>query len=167
MTRTSSRRGALKRLLSCAAAAGAILVATPGIASADSGGEHILVYAAGAPGATRTVVASGVVNDIGYVVVGPSGPTSGSSTWVFPDGSLSISLNFTSTVSDIPNACRFSFQLSGTWRINSGTGAFAGATGGGTFGGPNTRFRTRTPDGCGEVYLQVTTFHYDGSIAIP
>lgn len=149
------------------AAAAGVLASPAAALAASSGPEQVVVYAVGPQGTPRTVVAAGVVNDIGTVVQGPSAPFQANPTWVFPDGSLTVHIGYTATMDDNDQACIFTSILTGTWQITGGTGAFTGASGGGTFSGPNTIYRTRTADGCDGVYLQVTAFGYQGAMSMP
>ncbi len=68
--------------------------------------------------------------------------------WTFPDGDLSVAISYTSEVDRYPRTCHVTITLDGTWEITSGTGTFAGATGGGTFSGTNRILIDKTPDGC-------------------
>lgn len=153
--------------MAIAVAAGGVLVSPGAALAASSGPEQVVVYAVGAPGTPRTVVAAGAINDVGTVVQGPSAPFQANPTWVFPDGSLTVHIAYTATTDDNDAACVFASFLTGTWQITGGTGAFTGASGGGTFSGPNTTYRTRTVDGCDGMFLQVTAFDYQGAVSMP
>ncbi len=144
------------------------MIATASSATAEtSGSQSFTVFAAGPPGTPRTVVATGVINGVGTVLQGPSGPNQANPTWMFPDGSLSVRLNYVSENVSNEAACIFTSNLTGTWNITSGTGRFAGAAGSGTFSGPNIRILLRTPDGCDGPLAQFTLFQYSGAVSVP
>jgi hypothetical protein len=145
---------------------GVLVVPSPAFAAA-SGPEHVVVYSMGPTGTPRTVVAAGAVNDVGTVVQGPSAPFQANPTWVFPGGSMNVHVAYTSVEADDDSVCIFTGILTGTWQITGGTGAFAGATGGGTFSGPNSHYLTRSADGCDAEYFHVTVFAYDGEVNVP
>ena len=64
-------------------------------------------------------------------------------------------------------SCVAASHLRGTWRITGGTGRYAGATGSGTFSGPNNAYYTPTASGCSSnQYLQVTMFSYRGTVTV-
>ncbi len=144
------------------------MIAMAPSATADiSGSQSFTVFAVGPPGTPRTVVAAGVINGVGTVRQGPSGPNQANPTWVFPDGSISVRLDYVSDNVSNEAACIFTSNLTGTWNITSGTGRFAGAAGGGNFSGPNTRILLRTPDGCDGPLAQFTLFRYSGQVSLP
>ena len=145
----------------------AMIAMAPSVIAQTSGNQRFTVFAAGPPGTPRTVVAVGVINGVGTVVQGPSGPNQASPTWVFPDGSLSVHLQYVSENMSNPTACIFTSNLTGTWTVTSGTGRFAGATGGGTFSGPNTRVLLSTPEGCDGPLAKFTLFQYSGAVSLP
>ena len=143
-----------------------LIASAPPAPAQGTGAQQFTVFAAGPPGTPRTVVAAGVINGVGTVVPGPYGPNQANPTWVFPDGSISVQLNYVSENTSNTDACLFTSNLTGTWQITSGTGGFAGATGGGTFSGPNTRLLARTAEGCGGPLAQFTVFRYEGAVAL-
>ncbi len=143
-----------------------LIASAPSAPAQGTGTQRFTVFAAGLPGTPRTVVAAGVINGIGTVVPGPAGPNQANPTWVFPDGSISVHLNFVSQNTSNTAACIFTSNLTGTWQITSGTGRFAGATGGGTFSGPNTTVLARTAEGCDGPLAQFTLFQYHGAVTL-
>ena len=156
------RRSTWGVVASAALIAIGMIAMAPSAIAETSGSQSFTVFAAGPPGTPRTVVAAGVINGVGTVMQGPSGPT-----WVFSDGSLSVRLDFVSENVSNEVACIFTSNLTGTWNITSGTGRFAGATGSGSFSGPNTRILLRTPDGCDGPLAQFTLFQYSGTVSLP
>ncbi len=104
----------------------------------------------------RTVITHGLVNSMGYEDNVSQQPGSspgtfvGGSDFVFPVGSYTVHVD--GVIDNIrtfgPNSCYLLIDVSGTYDVVSGTGAFAGATGGGTFSGRNIVLQTPTDDGC-------------------
>ena len=161
------RQSTLGVVASAAWIAIGMIAMAPSATAETSGSQSFTVFAAGPPGTPRTVVAAGVINGVGTVVQGPSGPNYANPTWVFPDGSLSLRLNYVSENVSNESACIFTSMLTGTWNITSGTGRFAGATGSGNFSGPNTTMLLRTPGGCDGPLAQFTLFQYGGVVSLP
>lgn len=52
-----------------------------------------------------------------------------------PDGQVELTDTYTADISFDPHSCRYTIAVTGTYRISGATGAFTGATGGGTFRG--------------------------------
>ena len=149
------------------------LASLSGLASAETGSPQVFaVYAVGAPGTPRTVVAAGAINGVGTVNIGESQPGPGGSfiqqtTWVFPEGSLFVTLTYTSTTINDAQSCSSASYLTGTWRITGGTGRYSGASGSGTISGPNSAYFARDAEGCTSTpYLVATYFVYQGTVAL-
>ena len=149
------------------------LASHSGVAHAETASPQVfVVYAVGAPGTPRTVVAAGAINAVGTVIIGGSQPGPGGSllqqtTWVFPQGSLFVTLTYTSTTTIDPQLCSSTSHLTGTWQITGGTGQYSGATGSGTISGPNSAYFTRDAEGCTSTpYLVATYFVYQGTVAL-
>ena len=150
------------------------LIGVSGVAwGQTTGAQTFFVYAAGPPGAARTVAAAGPISGVGAVLIGssepgPGGTTIQHTTWVFPEGSLFVTLTLTFRNTFDPQLCIQTSNLTGTWQITGGTGRYSGATGSGTISGPNSGYFTRTPEGCSSTaYLRVTTFLYQGTASLP
>ncbi len=163
----------MTRTLLAAVTSGLVLLSLAGTASAaTTGPQTFFVYAAGPPDTARTVVASGPITGVGSVVLGqdvagPGGTRIANTTWVFRDGSLFVTLTYTFQSSFDSRSCVAASHLRGTWRITGGTGRYAGATGSGTFSGPNNAYYTPTASGCSSnQYLQVTMFSYRGTVTV-
>lgn len=143
-----------------------------GTASAATGLQTFDLVAAGPPGTTLTVAASGPISGVGTVTVssgvpGPGGTRIATSTMVFRDGSVFVTLTYTFQPSFDPHTCMQSSYLNGTWRITGATGRYAGATGSGTFSGPNSVYFRRTASGCSSsAYLQVTRLQFWGIVTV-
>lgn len=163
----------MTKTLLAAVSAGLVLLSLAVTASAaTTRSQTFSVYAAGPPDTTRTVVASGPITGIGSVVVGqdvagPKGTRIANTTWVFDDGSVFVTLTYTFRSSFDSRSCVARSYLRGTWRITGATGQYAGATGSGTFSGPNDGYYTPTASGCSSNhYLQVTKFSYRGTVTL-
>ncbi len=134
--------------------------------------QAFVVYAAGPAGTPRTVIAAGALNGVGTVIIGGSQPGPGGSliqqtTWVFPEGSLFVTLTYTATNRSDEQSCSSTSYLTGTWQITGGTGRYSGATGSGTISGPNSTYFTRTAQGCTSTpYFVATYFVYRGTITL-
>lgn len=137
-------------------------------ASAATGFQTFDVYAAGEPFPPRSVAASGPIAGVGKVVTGsevdgPDGTRIATTTWIFRDGSVFVTLTFRSHSSFDSHSCVHSASFRGTWRITGGTGRYAGATGSGTVSGTISDYYTRTASGCSSnLYLHVVRFRYRG-----
>lgn len=136
--------------------------------AATTGFQTFDVYAAGDPFPPRSVAASGPIAGVGRVVTGsevdgPDGTRIATTTWIFRDGSVFVTLKFRSQSSFDPHSCVHSTSFRGTWRITGGTGRYAGATGSGTVSGTISDYYTRTASGCSSnLYLHVVRFRYRG-----
>ena len=134
--------------------------------------QAFVVYAAGPPDTPRTVVATGAINGVGTVMIGGSQPGPGGSfvqqtTWVFPEGSLFVTLTYTARTRSDERSCSSTSYLTGTWQITGGTGRYSGATGSGTISGPNNTYFTRAGEGCTSTpYLVATVFVYQGTVTL-
>ena len=149
------------------------LASLSGLASAETASPQVFaVYAVGAPATPRTVVAAGVINGVGTVIIGGSQPGPGGTfiqqtTWVFPEGSLFVTLTYTATTINDAQSCSSTSYLTGTWQITGGTGRYTGASGGGTISGPNSAYFARDAEGCTSTpYLVATYFLYQGTVAL-
>ena len=136
--------------------------------AATTGFQSVDVYAVGSPDAQRTVAASGPIAGVGSVVLGsetdgPNGTRIATTTWVFRDGSVFVTLTFRARASFDSRSCVASTHFTGTWRITGGTGRYAGATGSGTVTGTISAYHRRSASGCSSnEYLRVTRFRYRG-----
>ena len=144
-----------------------------GTASAATGFQTVDVYAVGSATTPRTVTASGPISGVGSVVLGsetdgPDGTRIATTTWVFRDGSVFVTLTFRARASFDSHSCVATTHFTGTWRITGGTGRYAGATGGGTVTGTISAYHRRSASGCtSNEYLRVTRFRYRGIATVP
>ena len=86
----------------------------------------------------------------------------------FPAGTLTIRGFFTEESTDFdPRSCIGTFLTSGTWVVEDGTGAYEGASGGGSLEG-RVKFGTeRTAEGCGETEtFAIAVFQLRGGVAL-
>ena len=171
--RLRQKGGTVRKCLFAVMTACVALASPSGLAWAETTSSQVfVVYAVGAPGTPRTVVAAGAINGVGTVVIGESQPGPGGSliqqtTWVFPEGSLFVTLTYTFTSSIDQQSCSSTSFLTGTWQITGGTGRYTGATGSGTISGPNTTYFTRTAGGCTSTpFLVATRFVYRGTVTL-
>jgi len=129
----------------------------------------------GPTGDVITIVARGLVNGVGGDIEGESRPGDPENlnrdTFVFPRGSLSV----LSTIDGAPGpvdsrSCMATFDVSGTFEVNGGTGAFAGARGTGTLSGAGRLILQRGPQGCLDdepPALLVIIFRLTGTLTLP
>ena len=140
----------MKRFLALSVGVLALLIATPGVASADvSGGQDFLVVFSGPPGTVGRVSASGVFTGYGTVTT-PEGqpPRPFPVVFTFPQGMLFLTVTPTgSGLQFDPQACLISGPIFGTYQITGGTGQFTGASGGGTFQGTDYVLLARDAQG--------------------
>jgi hypothetical protein len=114
--------------------------------SRTSGSEHITIIQTSLAGGP--VFFRGLVNDVGVDNESADGTTStlvlGGGTIVAAHASTEDGGNF---VPD-PVSCLARFTDAGTFNVTSGTGAYAGISGEGTYTARGTLFFPRTSDGC-------------------
>jgi hypothetical protein len=80
------------------------------------------------------LTAAGLFTDTGSITLGGQG--NGNATLKFSHGNLTVyhySANPNGTQTGNPTTCAFSGTSSGTFKVVSGTGSYAGTTGSGTF----------------------------------
>jgi len=139
------RRGAMKRLTGLALAL-IVLVALPGAAQAQSGGDlkFVLLFA-GCEGDPGRIVLTGAIAGVGADIPlgfrqNPDGTFAFESLMLLADGTLRITGDGrieSFEVDPRTEVARFSFT--GSFEIVEGTGALEGASGSGTFGGQGVR----------------------------
>lgn len=147
-----------------------VVGAAPALAA--TGPQTFVVFAQGPPGTPRSVVAAGPITGIGTVQpLGPATATSAKVAYVFPQGTVFVNVNFTDVdgFEPQPPECLASDPLVGTFQIVGGTGAFAGATGGGTFSAPVNLVALTPLDGdcVPPVVFTVTDRVFDGTATVP
>ena len=155
-----------------------VLIGFQHAASAETGTQRFHVIYAGPlePNIppTATVIAHGVINGKGYEQPlsqrpGPEPNTiEATNAFVFPEGTLFFT--FTASVESRFNArtCRGFNRFTGTWTITGGTGAYADATGEGTFRGHSIPSGQRTADGCSpQPDWVVSNLHGVGTVTVP
>ena len=113
--------------------------------------------AAGATGSQRFSISGGANGGRVYA----AGPISGSGRdvvlgqdldkFVFPKGSVLVSHHASSTNESFdPRTCSGRFTESGTYSLSSGTGAYKGVTGSGTYTAQGVVHGRRTASGCSD-----------------
>ncbi len=158
-----------RMVLAAVVLASVAVAAFPGAAhAAVAGPQRFVVVSAGAPGAARTVYAAGVMNAVGTetILSNPAGVAT--LRWTFPEGTLHVTGHYSFQSHLDPQTCLRTITLNGTWQITSGTGRFAGASGGGTFSGTNRILLTRTGEGAcvpPPVFL-AQVFDFNGTVML-
>jgi hypothetical protein len=126
-----------KLVTGAAAAAAAATVAVTGISAASaharpavSGTEHVQIMTTSATAKTSSVIASGV-----FTAGGTQTSTSNTTaTDTFPNGTFKITHSKgTGTRHFDPKTCLLQMNLKGTYKLGSGTGAYANLSGSGNY----------------------------------
>jgi hypothetical protein len=165
----------IKRLGMLAVGVCMAMVGLAGPAGAASGVQTFrMVYrsdpSTGAPGvavATGPISAVGTDTNVG-TQLNENGTRTNTDVLAFPAGSVT-------TVSiDPPDVFHFDFTTcvariaaAGPYTITGGTGAYQGATGGGTFTVVGVITFAHTPQGCGQPVTTVVVVTATGTISIP
>lgn len=130
-------------------ALGVLGTATGASAQARTNQRFIVLFSGSAGNETTRVIASGPIRGVGTF---EDTADEDVVRFVFRNGS--ITLDAPSEEEDErfdERTCSGSFRFSGPWRIIEGTGAYAGASGSGTFEGQGKFFGERVPGGgCSE-----------------
>ena len=167
-SRTGGRGRPVRKALVAVTVVAAFLGALPGPALGQTQtNQRFRVVSAGPPGAQRTVIANGVITGVGTEVITSNPQGVATVTWTFPEGSLSVTINFTFDSTFDPRSCQRRLTLTGTWEITGGTGEFSGATGGGDFSGTNRIVLRHSSGGCvppPRVLVQV--FNFTGNVSL-
>jgi hypothetical protein len=139
------------------------LLALPGTARATPAGAQRFVLSGRVEAPSLTLVAAGVVNGVGSLTAKtvdyrPSDRTY-RETDVAAIGRGTLTLSMTGAFDTWPFAldprtCTQHGGLAGTWRVTAAGGAYAGATGGGTFSGRFLTYAGRGPAGCDEAAIK-------------
>ena len=128
----------MRKILASAvtAAAAAAVVGGAGLAAASthtgvSGTEHFQMMTTSATGSTGSVIASGVFT---APAVDHEHQATNTSTFTFANGTITIKhSNGTGTQHFDPKTCLMTISLHGTYKLTSGTGAYAGISGSGNY----------------------------------
>jgi hypothetical protein len=122
---------------------------------------------------TGTVSAVGPITAVGQAVNSGFVPDqfgnfTGSNQLRFPAGNLNVNFGgHLDSFSFDPRTCITQITGHGTWTVASGTGAYTGTTGGGTFVNNVTLVGTRTAQGCGEPTREISQITLTGAISTP
>jgi hypothetical protein len=139
------------------------LLALPGTARAEAAGEQRFVLSGRLEAPSLTLVAAGVVNGVGSLTAEAVEYRPSDLTYRETDlaviGRGTLTLSITGTFGTWPftldpRTCTQRGGLAGTWRVAAAAGAFAGATGGGTFSGRFLTYAGRGPAGCDEAAIK-------------
>jgi hypothetical protein len=98
------------------------------------------------------LVASGPIHGVGTDTVvdhtdNPDGSSTDTDRFELPDGQVLLRDTYIFTVTTDGQSCASDISVEGTWTIVSGTGAYAGATGGGNFTAHGIFVAGREPSG--------------------
>ena len=163
--------GKVGRLLAIVAV---LLLGAPSPAVALSGTQEFHLFVVGpGPVPPGRVVAIGVINAQGTaqqvsVQQNPDGSFTGVNIYTFPAGSVIVQFTGRPTSFQFdPVRCITSFAVSGTFTIIGGTGAYAGASGSGTFTSEGQSILRRTVSGCSPPSYEVTKVLDVGTINLP
>ena len=131
-----------KRVAVAAAGATVVAGAWAGTAVGASGAQRFSVSGSNTGG---TVYASGPISGSGRdKVLGQN-----ADKFIFAKGSVLVSHSATSQNQSFdPRTCLGQFTESGTYSLSSGTGAYKGVTGSGTYSARGTTRQQRTASGC-------------------
>ncbi len=144
ITRTALATTAMAGLLATAGATG-IAHAAPSDTTQQSFQLH---YNSSVSDQVSQVIGHGPISGVGTdveTVVGDGGQA----VFTFESGSLVVDLHIASETPTFDlTACHASVALAGSWHIDHGTGAYAAATGDGTYGGTREIFGARVKGVC-------------------
>jgi len=144
LTRSTLAATAIAGLLTAAGSTG-IAHATPAANTAQTIRLH---YNSAVSDQVSQAVAHGPIAGVGAEVEN-FGDTGGQAIVTFADGSVVIDVAIAAEVPGFrPTACTMDLAQSGSWSIDHGTGAYAAATGDGTFTGTRRIHGTRIKGAC-------------------
>lgn len=146
-------------LAGCLSIAGPLATIATASAQPRSGNESFTIIEPSPGGGP--VIAHGAFSAAGTdVELSPNSDT-GSGVFIFPGGTITAVHTTTSSTGTFnPKTCVAHFQFSGTYVITGGTGAYAGASGSGTFQGRGTSV------GCDQnTASQLVVIHAHGPIS--
>lgn len=145
-------------LMAVVAATGFLVTAGPASAQSRSGNERYTIIETSPNGGP--VIARGTFTAVGTDIEGPNNNGTGTSQFVFPNGTITATHTDTSDSGSFnPRSCVAHFSFSGTYLITSGTGAYAGVTGSGAYHGHGTAI------GCSDNASQVVVIQAKGPIS--
>ena len=146
-------------------------------ARAASGSQTFRIILTGNPraGAKGKVIAAGVVNGIGFdetIAQDPhqDGSETDTDRITLPGGTITIlDTDPPDTATFDPSTCTATLHATGApYTVIGGTGAYAGATGGGTFSATGLIVFKRTPDGCSEdIRVFFADVRLTGTLSVP
>jgi hypothetical protein len=152
----------MKRALVFAGATTGAVLLSAGSAFAASGPQSFTLTGSG--NRNPNIVASGVIH--GQAQDRPV--TNTQDHFVFPDGSLTVNHNSTSQHQGPQVGCVFWYRENGTYQLGGGTGAYTGASGGGTYQLMDVFFAKPTPNGCSNhAGSNLLVIHAHGTTTLP
>ncbi|HEX7276637.1 MAG TPA: hypothetical protein VF244_04620 [Acidimicrobiales bacterium] len=158
----------MKRVLVTVVSGMALLLGvTAPATAATTGAQSFTIYFI--DDAAGTVVAKGPVAGTGTETeISNDGEGTGIDLAVFKNGSVKI-LHTETDFSDSFNesTCVGRFRGEGDYTLISGTGAYKGVSGSGTFSYKGTFFASRTADGCSEDGTSIVIVKASGTTTLP
>ncbi|GGB32143.1 hypothetical protein GCM10011492_23530 [Flexivirga endophytica] len=161
--------------LATTAVAALLTAASVGVAhAAPAGGQQAfqLHYNSQVSDQLSQVIGHGPIAGVGTDVEDMD-DNGGQAVFTFPNGSVVVDVSSAGETMDLNlNACHAVVTLAGDWTIDHGTGAYAGATGEGTYSGTRTIFGTRIkgvcqgPDSGVEPRMETSDVLLDGSVSL-
>ncbi len=174
----AKRRRSLLKMTTAVAVLTVTVLGLSGTAFAETGRQRFHITYAGpfsfADPPELNLTAVGPIQGRGYerfISEGP-GPEPGTGVTttelVFPEGSVFLTVTATAETRFNQRACIGFNVARGEWVITGGTGAYAGATGQGTFEGSNILSAKRTADGCPpEPDRLISNLRLVGTVTVP
>lgn len=131
----------LRTLSALSLAAAALGLAHPaGAATQRTGAQSFVVVATELGTGSGRLVTTGPIHGIGTDTVvahvaNADGTFTDTDRFDLPGGQVELTDTYTADIAFDANSCRYTIAVTGSYRISAATGAFSGATGGGTFTG--------------------------------
>ena len=167
LTRTTVTATTLAGLLMTFGAAG-----TAHAASSDGAQNFQLHYNSSVSDQVSQVIGHGPISGVGTDVEN-FGDDGGQAVFTFRDGTVVVDVTSDNESMDLNlAACHAVVTLSGDWHIDHGTGAYAGATGNGTYSGTRTIFGARIkgvcqgPDSGVEPRMETSDVTLTGAVSV-
>ncbi len=141
------------RVLPALGLAAALGLVSPAAASTQQRRAQTFVIVAHELGTgSGRLVTTGPIHGVGTDTVvahldNPDGTFTDTDRFDLPDGQVELTDTYTADITFDPASCRYTIAVAGTYRISGATGAFTGATGGGTFTSHGLIVTGRDPSG--------------------
>jgi hypothetical protein len=159
----------MKKLLVTMVSGVALLVGMAAPAAAATTGAQTFTFVYIGNGDTATVAGAGPIQGSGgSVVLTDDGQGNGIDKVTFKKGTFFVDHQDTSTTRSFnEKTCIARFSGTGTYTLSGDTGAYAGATGSGTYSYRGTFFGTRTATGCSDNGTVITVVKATGTTTLP